>query len=86
MINYNCSSYQQIGLDNNYTQASPYSHNNHMHVCMSQYILYRRVKPTELVSGKKMCEKVFQHAIAKITIPARTREQQQRVVGEFTCV
>ena len=45
------------------------------------YIYLYRVKPGELVSGKKVCEKMFQHAIAKITIPARTREQQQRVVG-----
>lgn len=41
------------------------------------------MKAVELVSGKKICEKVFQHAVAKITIPARTREQQQKVVGEY---
>ena len=47
------------------------------------FIFLCRVKATELVSGKKVCEKVFQHAVAKITIPSRTREQQQRVVGEL---
>lgn len=55
--------------------------------CHTLYTYYsfflHRVKASELVSGKKVCEKVFQHAIAKITIPARTREQQQRVVGEL---
>ena len=50
---------------------------------MLMFIFLCRVKASELVSGKKVCERVFQHAVAKITIPSRTREQQQRVVGEL---
>ena len=42
-----------------------------------------RVTAVELVRGKKMCEKVIQHAIAKVTIPSRTKEQQQRGVGKY---
>ena len=41
-----------------------------------------RVTALDLVRGKKQCEKVFQHAIARVQIPSRTREQQQRVMGE----
>ena len=41
-----------------------------------------RVTALDLVRGKKLCEKVFQHAIAKVQIPSRTREQQQRVESE----
>ena len=38
-----------------------------------------RVTALDLVRGKKQCEKVFQHAIAKVQIPSRTREQQLKV-------
>ena len=42
-----------------------------------------RVTSLDLVRGKKNCEKVFLHAVAKVQIPSRTREQQQRVMGEW---
>ena len=38
-----------------------------------------RVTALDLVRGKKKCERVFQHAIAKVQIPSRTREQQLKV-------
>ena len=40
-----------------------------------------RETPLNLVQGKKQSEKVFQQAIARIQIPGRTRDQEQRVEG-----
>ena len=42
-----------------------------------------RATSLDLVRGKKNCEKVFLHAVAKVQIPSQTREQQQRMMGEW---
>ena len=42
----------------------------------------RQEKAVHLVRGVH-CERVFNHAIARFQIPPRTREQQERVKGEF---
>ena len=36
----------------------------------------------DMIRGKKKCEQVFQIAMSKVQSPARTTEQQQRVIGK----
>ena len=45
-----------------------------------------RETPIQLARGKKNCEKVFEHAIAKYTIPLRTKEEEAIVEGKYLCV
>ena len=41
----------------------------------------------QLARGRRNCEKVFEHAIAKYTIPLRTKEEEAVVEGMCTmCV
>ena len=36
----------------------------------------------DMIRGKKACEQVFRTAVSKVRSPARTTEQQQRVIGK----
>ena len=44
-----------------------------------------RETPIQLARGKKNCEKVFEHAIARYTIPLRTKDEEAISEGNFTC-